>query len=44
MTASFDPVPAARFLADVWHGSKQVAEPSYLGRNLAFKFEMPASS
>ena len=26
MTASFDPVPAARFLADVWHGSKQVAE------------------
>lgn len=26
MTASFDPVPAARFLADVWQGSKQVAE------------------
>jgi 2-keto-4-pentenoate hydratase len=26
MTAPFDPVPAARFLADVWHGSMQVAE------------------
>ena len=26
MTAAFDPVPAARFLADVWHGSKQVVE------------------
>jgi 2-keto-4-pentenoate hydratase len=26
MTAAFDPVPAARFLADVWHGPRQIAE------------------
>jgi 2-keto-4-pentenoate hydratase len=26
MTAAFDPVLSARFLADVWHGSKQIAE------------------
>jgi hypothetical protein len=26
MTAAFDPAPAARFLADVWHGSKQITE------------------
>jgi len=26
MTTAFDPVPAARLLAQVWHGSKQIAE------------------